>query len=108
MLPHQVPTITVAEIPADAVLIDVREDDEWAAGRIDGSVHVPMNQVPQRLNYEPETFASDQPLVIVCAVGGRSAHVAAWLLQNGIDAVNLEGGIGAWMSAGRPIASGVA
>ena len=108
MQPHQVPTVTVAEIPADAVLIDVREDDEWVAGRIDGSVHVPMNQVPQRLHYEPATFTSDQPLVIVCSVGGRSAHVTAWLLQNGIDAVNLEGGISAWMSAGKPISSGVA
>jgi len=108
MLPHQVPTVTVAEIPPDAVLIDVREDDEWQAGRIDGSVHVPMNQLPQRLHYEPAIFTSDQPLVIVCAVGGRSAHVTAWLLQNGIDAVNLEGGISAWMSAGRAITSGVA
>lgn len=106
MLPHQVPTITVAEIPEGAILVDVREDDEWAAGRIDGSVHVPMNTVPQRLNYEPTTFESEQPLVIVCAVGGRSEHVTAWLLQNGVDAVNLEGGISAWMSAGKPIVSG--
>jgi rhodanese-related sulfurtransferase len=103
----QVPTVAVAEIPPGSVLIDVREDDEWAAGRIDGSVHVPMNLVPQRLNYEPETFASDQPLVIVCAVGGRSAHVTAWLLQNGVDAVNLDGGISAWMAAGKPLISGV-
>jgi rhodanese-related sulfurtransferase len=102
----QVPTVSVAELAVGSVLIDVREDDEWVAGRIEGSVHVPMNQVPQRLNYEPQTFTSDQPLVIVCAMGGRSAHVTAWLLQNGIDAVNLEGGISAWMSAGRPLASG--
>lgn len=102
----QVPSVSVADLPADAVLIDVREDYEWVEGRIEGSVHVPMNQVPQRLSYEPETFTSDQPVVIVCAVGGRSAHVTAWLLQNGVDAVNLEGGISAWMSAGRPLTSG--
>ena len=106
MQPHDVPTVSVNDIPAGATLIDVREDDEWAAGRVEGAVHVPMNQIPQRLNYEPETFASDQPLVIMCAVGGRSSHVTAWLLQNGVDAVNLEGGMSAWMAAGRPIVSG--
>jgi rhodanese-related sulfurtransferase len=103
MQPHEVPTVTVAEMAPGSVLIDVREDDEWAAGHIDGALHIPMNQIPQHLNYRPESFASDQPLVIVCAVGGRSAHVTAWLLQNGIDAVNLEGGMGAWVSAGKEV-----
>ena len=106
MHPLQVPTVSVTEIPEGAILVDVREDDEWRAGRIDGSLHVPMNSVPQQLHYRPELFSSEQPLVIVCAVGGRSAHVAAWLLQNGVDAVNLEGGLQAWMAAGRPIVSG--
>jgi rhodanese-related sulfurtransferase len=103
MQPHEVPTITVADLPADAVLLDVREDEEWAAGHIDGAVHIPMNSVPQQLNYRPEVFTSDAPLVVLCAMGGRSAHVTAWLLANGVDAVNLEGGMSAWMSAGRPI-----
>ena len=102
----EVPSVTVAEIADGAIIVDVREDDEWLAGRIEGSLHVPMNSVPQQLQYRPELFSSEQPLVIVCAVGGRSAHVTAWLLANGVDAVNLEGGIGAWMSAGRPIVSG--
>lgn len=102
----EVPSVTVAEIADGAIIVDVREDDEWVAGRIEGSLHVPMNSVPQQLQYRPELFSSEQPLVIVCAVGGRSAHVTAWLLANGVDAVNLEGGIGAWMSAGRPIVSG--
>jgi len=106
MQPHEVPTVTVAEIPPGAVLIDVREDDEWTAGHIDGAVHIPMNQVPQTLNYRPEAFTSELPLVIVCAVGGRSAHVTAWLMSNGVEAVNLEGGMSAWMAAGRPIARG--
>ena len=106
MQPHLVPTVSVSEIPEGSILVDVREDDEWQAGRIEGSLHVPMNQIPQTLHYQPERFTSDQPLVIVCAVGGRSAHVTAWLLENGIDAVNLEGGISAWMHAGRPLASG--
>ena len=106
MQPHEVPSIEVNEIPDGVVLLDVREDEEWVAGRIEGSLHVPMNQVPQQLNYRAELFASDQPLVVICAVGGRSAHVTAWLLQNGVDAVNLAGGINAWMSAGKPIVSG--
>ena len=45
----------------------------------------------------------DGPLVVVCKMGGRSAMVAGWLLQNGVDAVNLDGGVLAWVSAGRPL-----
>ena len=106
MQPHEVPTVSVAEIEPGAVLIDVREDDEWAAGHIDGALHIPMNQIPQQLNYRPEAFASDRPLVIVCAVGGRSAHVTAWLVNNGVEAVNLEGGMSAWAAAGKPMVAG--
>ncbi len=103
MQPSQVPTVTVADLPADAVLIDCREPEEWQAGHIEGSRHVPMNTVPQQLQYDPETFASDGPLVVVCKMGGRSSMVADWLLRNGIDAVNLDGGVLAWVSAGRPL-----
>ena len=49
MNPLQVPTVTVDEVPAAAVLLDCREDAEWAAGHIDGAVHIPMNEIPTRL-----------------------------------------------------------
>ena len=73
-------------LPADAVLLDVREDDEWSAGHIDGARHVPMYQVPQHVNYA-EDLSPDVPIVVVCKMGGRSAQVTAWLNQQGYDAV---------------------
>jgi rhodanese-related sulfurtransferase len=107
MQPHEVPTVHLADLPADAILLDVREDDEWIAGHIEGAVHIPMNQVPQHAAHRPEIFAADAPLVVVCGMGGRSAHVTAWLVQNGIQAENLEGGMIAWAAAGRPTVTGV-
>ncbi len=103
MHPFDVPTVTVDELTPDAVLLDVREPEEWRHGRIDGAVHVPMNSVPNRLAYEPGELTPQQRIVVVCKMGGRSAHVAAWLNQNGWDAVNLDGGMLAWASSGRPM-----
>ena len=105
MLPSQVPTVDVSSLPADAVLLDVREDDEWAAGHIAGAVHVPMMQLPQRLHYEPGALTPENPIVVVCKVGGRSAQVTAWLRHQGFDAVNLAGGMLAWEMTGRAMES---
>jgi len=49
-----IPEVAVADVPADAVLLDVRENDEWAAGRAPGAVHVPMTEIAQRLDEVPE------------------------------------------------------
>jgi rhodanese-related sulfurtransferase len=103
VLPLQVPAVDAGSLPADAVLLDVREDDEWAAGHIAGAVHVPMMQLPQRLNYDPGPITPDNPVVVICKVGSRSAQVTAWLRRQGFDAVNLAGGMLAWEAAGRPM-----
>lgn len=103
MQPSAVPTVRVDELEPDAILVDCREPEEWRAGHIEGSRHVPMNSVPTELQYRPDTFAADGPVVVVCKVGGRSAVVADWLLRNGVDAVNLDGGVLAWTAAGRPL-----
>jgi rhodanese-related sulfurtransferase len=103
--PFQVPTVPVDGLPDGAVLLDVREDDEWAAGHIDGAVHVPMNRVPNTVAYDPAALPPDQPIVVVCKMGARSAAVAAWLNGNGFDARNLDGGMLAWSRAGRPMVS---
>ncbi|MBE7187334.1 rhodanese-like domain-containing protein [Jatrophihabitans endophyticus] len=100
---QDVPTISVAELPPDAVLLDVREDAEWQAGHVDGAVHIPMNEVPQRLSYDAGPVTPDAHVVVTCKVGGRSAAVTAWLRHQGYDAVNLEGGMLAWDAAGRPM-----
>jgi rhodanese-related sulfurtransferase len=103
MRPSGVPTVDVQTLPADAVLLDVREDEEWAAGHIAGAVHVPMMQLPQRLQVEAGPLTPDTPIVVVCKVGARSAQVTAWLRHNGYDAVNLAGGMLAWAAAGHPM-----
>jgi rhodanese-related sulfurtransferase len=101
MFPPAVPSVAAVDVPPGAAVLDVREDDEWQAGHIDGALHIPMGQVPARLDELPE----DGDLVVVCRSGGRSARVVAWLVQNGYDAVNLDGGMGAWDAAGRPMVS---
>ena len=100
-MPQQVPTVSAAEIPAGAAVLDVREDDEWVHGHVEGATHIPMGQVPARLDDVPEA----DPLYVVCRGGGRSARVAAWLNQNGYDAVNVAGGMGDWEAAGKPMVS---
>jgi rhodanese-related sulfurtransferase len=97
-----VPTAPVdgvpAPLPEELVVLDVREDDEWQAGHVEGSVHIPLMQLGERYAELP----AGQTLV-VCLVGSRSAYAAAFLLQQGHDAVNLEGGLVAWQRAGRPL-----
>ena len=91
-------TTTVTDLADDAVIIDVREDDEWEAGHIPSAVHIPMGQVPQRLGDLP-----DGELHIVCRSGGRSRRTTEWLQRNGYDAVNVDGGMQVWAAAGRPV-----
>jgi rhodanese-related sulfurtransferase len=97
-----VPAVVAADLPAGAALLDVREDDEWAAGHAPAAVHVPMGQVAQRLD-ELATQFPGRPVHVVCRSGGRSARVTAYLKQAGWDAVNVEGGMRAWAAAGRPM-----
>ena len=96
------PSVSVDGLPADAFLLDVREDDEWAAGHAPDATHVPMMQVPARLDEIPR----DRDVVVVCRVGGRSAQVVGYLLHNGFDRViNLDGGMQDWAAAGRAMVS---
>ena len=82
-----------------AVLLDVREPDEWHAGHAPNAVHVPLAALAASV----DGFDKDQPIVAVCRVGGRSERAAAALLQRGYDAVNLAGGMQAWLAAGMPV-----
>ena len=97
-----VPTCPVADLPTDAVLLDVRENDEWTAGHAPAAVHVPIGQVVVRLD-EIAAALPDRPVRVVCRSGGRSAQVTAYLRQAGWDAVNVDGGMRAWAAAGRPM-----
>jgi rhodanese-related sulfurtransferase len=98
-----IPTISVPDVPDDATVLDVREDDEWSAGHAPGAVHVPMSELPSRLADLPESDGSS--LAVVCRSGGRSAQVVAWLTQQGYDVSNVAGGMQAWAAAGKPMVS---
>jgi rhodanese-related sulfurtransferase len=93
------PTVPVTEVPEGAVVLDVREDDEWEAGHAPGAVHVPLGDLPARHGELP----AEEDLYVVCRSGGRAARAAAWLVEGGYDAVVVDGGMGAWAQAGRPM-----
>ena len=96
-----VPSVTVAETADDACFLDVREDDEWAAGHIPGAIHLPMSQLLDRLHEIP----SDQHVIAVCRTGARSGQATAYLAQQRLSIKNLAGGMQAWAAAGRPMVS---
>jgi rhodanese-related sulfurtransferase len=100
-----VPQLTPAEaadaIRTGAVVVDVREDDEWQAGHVAGALHLPLSELPWRATELPGAPAQ---LVLVCRVGGRSQMLAEALAARGHDAVaNLAGGLEAWVAAGLPL-----
>ena len=93
----------VADLPAEfgpgAMLLDVRENDEWARGHAAGARHIPMGEVPNRLGeLDPQAT-----LYVVCKAGGRSAKVAEYLARNVYAPVNVSGGMLAWANARRPV-----
>ena len=97
-----VPLVDISALPAEfsaAVLLDVREDDEWQRGHAAGAQHIPMGEVPARM----AEIDPDMPLFVVCHFGGRSMRVAQYLARNGYEPVNVDGGMAAWVGAGRPV-----
>jgi len=102
MFRSQLPAVDAAAVPDDAILLDVRENDEWAAGHADGAVHIPMGEVVTRIAEVPDGGR----VHVVCRVGGRSAQVTQYLIGQGVDAVNVSGGMLDWEAAGRPLVDG--
>ena len=84
---------------ADFYLLDVREDDEWTAGHIDGAQHIPLAQLSARL----EELPKERTIVAVCRSGGRSEAAVGGLRRLGYKAENLEGGVNAWDRARLPL-----
>lgn len=82
-----------------AQALDVRETEEWEAGRIAGSRWIPLSELPARLS-ELEAIG---PLLVVCRTGSRSGYVADALVSQGWQAANLAGGLYAWTAAGLPL-----
>jgi rhodanese-related sulfurtransferase len=82
-----------------ALLVDVREGWEWAAGRAPGALHMPLDELVSRAAELPR----DRTVVVVCRSGNRSAHATAMLRDGGVDAVNLDGGLRSWSAQGLPL-----
>ncbi len=84
----------------NGVLVDVREDHEWRAGRAQGAIHIPLAELPTRIGELPR----DAPIYLICASGNRSAKAAAFLGREGFPtAINVRGGTTAWSRAGLPV-----
>jgi rhodanese-related sulfurtransferase len=100
--------MTVPEMSADeaaeevvdgALLLDVRNDDEWIAGHAPEAVLMPMATVPQRLDELPR----DRAIVVICRSGQRSEAVTEFLVARGYEAVNVFGGMHAWAASGHDV-----
>ena len=81
-------------------LVDCREQYEWDAGRVEGSIHIPLNDI---LGGAGGDLSHDVPIVVICRSGNRSELATMMLQARGFDATNLEGGIEAWVADGLPI-----
>lgn len=80
-------------------LVDVREPEEWQAGRIPGARWIRMDELVERRG----ELDADQPVVTVCRSGSRSGQMAELLAGRGYRAENLDGGMQAWAQAGLPV-----
>ena len=94
-----IPEMSVDEVRDDVALLDVREADEWAAGRAPGAVHLALSELAgATLDLEPGATVQ-----VICKAGGRSAQATAYLRDQGFDAVNVVGGMLAWAASGREV-----
>ena len=82
-----------------AQVIDVREDQEWDAGRIGGARHIALGEVAA----QAQTIDRETPVVFYCRVGARSAMAADAFRRGGYDAYSLAGGLEAWAGQGKPL-----
>lgn len=98
------PTAPPEEVHAveDAYVLDVREASELEQARLDDATHIPLGELADRVGEVPR----DRTVYVLCHVGGRSAQATQFLTQQGVDAVNIDGGIVAWYRAGLPVVQG--
>ena len=86
-------------VAGGAQLVDVRQDDEYAAGRIEGSLHIELDQLPA----EAAAIDRNRPVVFYCRSGSRSALATQAFRAAGYEAHNLTGGLIAWKERGLPL-----
>lgn len=97
-VPSVDPAVAAAVVDSNgALLLDVREDDEWAAGHSPKATHMPLGRL------DPAAIPSGTPVIAICRSGARSLRAATTLAAAGIPVSNLDGGMKAWATAGLPI-----
>jgi rhodanese-related sulfurtransferase len=93
-----------AALAAADVLIDVREADEFAAGHLQGAVHIPRGLLEFKLSAMPALQARDLNVVLYCKTSGRAALSAVAMQSMGyLNVSSLAGGYDAWVAAGKPV-----
>lgn len=95
--PHE----AIELLEEDAVLLDVRQREEWEAGHAPMATLVPLAELPDHLDELPR----DRLIVCACRSGGRSMRAATYLYENGFNVANLEGGMLAWYAEDLPLES---
>lgn len=103
-----IPTIQVTEVQEKLkqgnqfVLVDVRQPEEYQAGHIAGAKLIPLGELPRRLKDLPK----NKEIALVCATGNRSGTAAKMMLEAGLNAFNVPGGMLAWRRASLPVKKG--
>lgn len=77
---------------SDVILIDVREDEEVAQGMIEGALHIPLNQIPEKA----ESLDKTKEYILVCRSGARSLNAALYMEEKGFHVSNMVGGMLDW------------
>ncbi len=93
--------VSPKDVPANAQVIDVREDDEYAIDRAQGVIHIPMGDIPERY----KEIDPDKDIYVICKAGGRSMQVCGYL-ENALgwdNVINVAGGTDAWRDQGLPM-----
>jgi len=86
-------------IEGGALLIDIREPDEWLAGHAPMAMHIPMGDLGARFG----SLDPAAPVILICRSGRRSDHAVGALVRAGYNAINLAGGMQAWQQAGGAV-----
>lgn len=87
----------------NARVLDVREDWEFRRGHVPGALHVPLDQLGQRV----ATLPRDKRVVVICQSGNRSLAATDFLTAQGFeDAASVRGGTSAWVRSGRGLDQG--
>ena len=95
------PSVMSTNLPDGVFLLDVREDDEWAAGHAPDAMHIPVGS----LNEHAAEIPQDREIYVICRSGARSAYAAQALTGAGWKTVNVADGMTGWAVAGKPMVS---